>query len=75
MDQAALTTLALLADAQHLAALTAIDPADLATGHPLDYPAHMALREIHQHQGPDATEDFLTRPTSVRACSTPRSSG
>ncbi|MGW0708938.1 hypothetical protein ACWD4G_23815 [Streptomyces sp. NPDC002643] len=62
MDHAALTTLALLADSQHLATLTAIDPADLATGHPLDYPTHMALREIHQHQGPDATEDFLTLP-------------
>lgn len=62
MDPDTLTTLALLADAHHLSTLTGIDPASLAAGHPLDYPAHMALREIHQHQGPDATETFLAHP-------------
>ncbi|MGW0334284.1 hypothetical protein ACWD0J_20850 [Streptomyces sp. NPDC003011] len=67
MDHDTLPTLALLADAHHLAILSGIDPDTLAAGHPLDYPAHMVLREIYRHQGPDATEDFLARPDARAA--------
>ncbi|OPC76730.1 hypothetical protein B4N89_45430 [Embleya scabrispora] len=62
MDHRNLDALTRLADTHHHTTLSAVTADQLASEHPLDYPTHMTLRELHHRHGPEAVHTFLDRP-------------
>jgi hypothetical protein len=62
VDDATRRSLALLGRADHLRILTAVTGARLVSGHPLDDPSHILLREIAMNEGLAAVPAYLDEP-------------
>lgn len=63
MDATTEGSLALLGRADHLRVLTAVTCDRLVSGHPLDDPSHILLREIAMNEGLAAVRAYLDEPS------------
>ncbi|GLZ05975.1 hypothetical protein Acsp03_34410 [Actinomadura sp. NBRC 104412] len=59
--------LTLLGRADHLRALSSVTAGDLLTGHPLDDPSHILLRELAWTEGMEAVRSYLSHPSEREA--------
>ncbi|QFG20430.1 hypothetical protein [Actinomadura sp. WMMB 499] len=59
---ARLECLRLLGRADHLRVLAAAEERELLSGHPLDYPSHLFMREIAANEGIGTVREYLERP-------------
>lgn len=62
MDRAVERALTLLGRADQLRTLSAVTGARLRSGHPLDDPSHVVLRELARTEGLAAVRAYLDRP-------------